>query len=199
VNGDHAPECSVLKLEEEMPHTGTSPASRFDALFAQFYPELFGLVFRVLGDRMETEDTLQEAFLKLNDEPQLQLRPDGEVGAWLRRVGLNLAFNRLRSAKRARARLERVGRLERSDEEQIDTERASPSGVVVRREERAAVRRALAEVPERQRECLLLRHSGYSYAEIAASVDIAVGSVGVLLARAEHAFRTHYRRQNTSP
>jgi len=60
---------------------------------------------------------------------------------------------------------------------------------------RAAVRRALAEVPERQRECLLLRHSGYSYAEIAATLDLAVGSVGVLLARAEHTFRTTYRRQ----
>ena len=199
VNGDHIPEPTVLKLEEEMPDIRTSPASRFDALFEQFYPELFGLVYRVLGDRMETEDTLQEAFLKLSDAVELQLRPADEVGAWLRRVAVNLAFNRLRSAKRARARLERVGRLERSDEEPLDTELASPSGSVVRQEERAAVRRALAEVPERQRECLLLRHSGYSYKEIAASLGISVGSVGVLLARAEHAFRTHYRRQNTSP
>ena len=189
----------MLKLEAEMPTTGAAPISRFDALFAQFYPELFGLVYRVLGDRMEAEDTLQEAFLKLLDEPELQARPDSEVGAWLRRVGINLAFNRLRSAKRARARLERVGRLERSDEEPLDSELASPSGVAVRREERAAVRRALAEVPERQRECLLLRHSGYSYIEIAAALGIAVGSVGVLLARAEHAFRTHYRRLNTHP
>lgn len=189
----------MLKLETEMPTPGAAPISRFDALFAQFYPELFGLVYRVLGDRMEAEDTLQEAFLKLLDEPELQARPDGEVGAWLRRVGINLAFNRLRSAKRARARLERVGRLERSDEEPIDSELVSPSGVAVRREERAAVRRALAEVPERQRECLLLRHSGYSYIEIAASLGVAVGSVGVLLARAEHAFRTHYRRLNTHP
>jgi RNA polymerase sigma factor (sigma-70 family) len=183
----------VLNVSE-MPHTGTSSPSRFDGLFAQFYPELFGLVYRVLGDRMETEDTLQETFLKLSDGADLQVRPDGEVGAWLRRVGLNLAFNRLRSAKRARARLERVGRLERSDEEPIDSELASPSGAVVRQEERAAVRRALAEVPERQRECLLLRHSGYSYAEIAATLGVAVGSVGVLLARGEHAFRITYRR-----
>ena len=164
-------------------------ATRFEALFAQFYPELFGLVYRVLGDRMETEDTLQEAFLKLADEAALQARPDVEVAAWLRRVGLNLAFNRLRSAKRARARLERVGRLEHTDAEPYESE-----GLVVRDEERAAVRRALAEVPERQRECLLMRHAGYSYLEIAAALEIAVGSVGVLLARAEHAFRTHYRR-----
>jgi RNA polymerase sigma factor (sigma-70 family) len=177
-----------------------SPASgsaqtRFDTLFQRFYSELFGLVYRVLGDRMETEDTLQEAFLKLSDDSVIQARPDPEVGAWLRRVAINLAFNRLRSAKRARARLERVGRLERSDEEPTDSELLGPSGLVVRQEEREAVRRALAEVPERQRECLLLRHSGYSYAEIALTLDLAVGSVGVLLARAEHAFRSTYRRQ----
>jgi RNA polymerase sigma-70 factor (ECF subfamily) len=164
--------------------------SRFDALFARFYPELFGLVYRVLGDPMETEDTLQEAFLKLAEASELQTRPDDEVGAWLRRVGLNLAFNRVRSARRARERLQRVGRLEAGG----DTSVGGPARSVELDEQRAEVRRALADVPERQRECLLLRHSGYSYAEIAATLGIAVGSVGVLLARAEDAFRVHYRR-----
>jgi len=188
VNGHDNPERRVLNLAE----SPTTQATRFDLLFARFYPELFGLVYRILGDRMETEDTLQDAFLKLSDEPTLQDQPDEQVGAWLRRVGMHLAFNRLRSAKRATARLERVGRLAHTDQESDST---SPSSVVLRQEERAAVRRALAEVPERQRECLLLRHSGYSYAEIAETVGIAIGSVGVLLARAEHAFRTIYQRQ----
>jgi RNA polymerase sigma factor (sigma-70 family) len=192
VNGDN-----MLKVEVQAPRVGATGPARFEALFAHFYPELYGLAYRVLGERMEAEDTLQETFLRLADEADLQTRPDAEIGAWLRRVALNLAFNRLRSARRARARLERVGRLERSDDELADTDTDGPSGVLVRREERAAVRRALGEVPERQRECLLLRHSGYSYAEIAATLGIAVGSVGVLLARAERAFRTQYRRQDS--
>jgi len=166
------------------------PVSRFDALFAHFYPELFGLLYRVLGERMETEDALQETFLKLADDGAIQSRPEVEVGAWLRRVGMNLAFNRLRSARRGQARLEKVGRLETQE----DDDRDGPSRLVVRAEQRAAVRRALSHVPERQRECLLLRHSGYSYAEIAETVGVAIGSVGVLLARAEQAFRTNYRR-----
>src|SRR5579871_2876752 len=112
VNGDNtSAEPNMLKLEHAppSPHQRTS---RFDTLFAQLYPELFGLLYRVLGDRMETEDALQETFLKLADELDLQARPDAEVAAWLRRVGLNLSFNRLRSARRTQARLERVGRLE---------------------------------------------------------------------------------------
>ena len=187
------PEQNVLRLADApvaASHAGAY-VSRFDSLFQRFYPELYGLLFRVLGDQMATEDTLQEMFLKLSDQESLQLRPDAEVGAWLRRVGLNAAFNRLRSERRARARLERVGRLEQSNDgvPHADSE-------VLREEEQAAVRAALAELPERQRECLLLRHSGYSYAEIAATLEVAVGSVGVLLARAEHAFRAKYRRQD---
>lgn len=198
MNGDNVQETGVLRLAEEAPEQASPAEGRFDTLFAQFYPEMYGLVYRVLGDHMETEDTLQEAFLKLSDDEALQSRSATEVAAWLRRVGLNQAFNRLRSARRARARLERVGRLDRTDQEPIDADLVSPPGVVMRQEEQAAVRRALAEVPERQRDCLLLRHSGYSYAEIAATLGIAVGSVGVLLARAQHAFRTQYRRQNDS-
>jgi RNA polymerase sigma factor (sigma-70 family) len=194
VNGHDSAEPKVLNLAD----SPSSSATRFDALFAKYYAELFGLLYRVLGDRMETEDVLQETFLKLSDDMDLQSRPESEVGAWLRRVGLNQAFNRLRSARRARARLELVGRLERGDEEPLDSELSGPSGALVREEERAAVRRALAELPERQRACLLLRHSGYSYAEIAATLGIAMGSVGVLLSRAEFAFRTTYRRQSHS-
>jgi RNA polymerase sigma-70 factor (ECF subfamily) len=183
----------VLSVSERV-RPDVSQASRFDALFSALYPPLYGLLYRVLGERMETEDVLQEAFLKLSADLELQDRPEAEVAAWLRRVGLNLAFNRLRSAKRDRARLERVARLDGLDEQPRAAEEDDP-GSLIRQEERAAVRRALAEVPERQRACLLLRHSGYSYAEIAQTLGLAVGSVGVLLARAEHAFRTSYGRQ----
>jgi RNA polymerase sigma-70 factor (ECF subfamily) len=195
VNGssNDLPEPSVLKLADVAApaNDATEHRDRFDELFQHFYPELYGLLFRVLGDRMATEDTLQDVFLKLSDHADVQARPDVEVIAWLRRVGMNVAFNRLRSERRARARVERVGRLELRDADPRDTD-----AEVLRDEEQMAVRAALAALPERQRECLLLRHSGYSYAEIAATLDIAIGSVGVLLARGEHAFRATYRRQD---
>lgn len=167
-------------------------AERFDELFERFYPRLFGLVYRLLGDHGEAEDTLQEAFVKLADDPVLQ-RPDEEVAAWLRRVCLNQAANRRRGHQRARERLERVGRLEQADS--VAAHDGGPAQAVLRREAQAEVRQALARLPERQRNCLLLRHSGYSYAEIAATLGVAVGSVGVLLARAERAFRNAYQEQ----
>ena len=55
-----------------------------------------------------------------------------------------------------------------------------------------AVRRALAQLPPRDRQLLLLRYAGYSYGEIAAVLDVAPGSVGTMLVRATDAFRKAY-------
>lgn len=162
----------------------------FDQLYQRRFAELRGLAQRVVGDGGEAEEVVQEAFVRLNDAGPRD-RPDSEQAAWLRRVCLNLAFNRARDERRARERLERAARLE--PEHAVE----GPEREVTRTEEAAAVRRALATLPDRQRECLLLRHSGYSYAEIAATLEIAVGSVGVLLARGERAFREAYlEREN---
>jgi RNA polymerase sigma-70 factor (ECF subfamily) len=167
--------------------TASAATDRFDGLFERLYPALFGLVYRILGERTEVEEVLQEAFLRLAGS-ELLARPDDEVAAWLRRVCLNRSFNRVRDGRRAREGVERAGRLEPS----ASPGEGDPAGVVLRQEERDEVRRVLAGLTERQRDCLLLRHSGYSYAEIAATLGIALGSVGVLLARAERAFRDGY-------
>jgi RNA polymerase sigma-70 factor (ECF subfamily) len=167
----------------------TGSRDRFGAVFRERYRELYLLGYRLLGDHGEAEDVVQETFLKLDGHPVLD-RPDGEIAAWLRRVCLNTAYNRLRGQRRATARLDRAGRAERAEDE--TDAGATPLLDVLRAEQQRAVRQALASLPERQRACLLLRHAGYSYAEIAATLDLAVGSVGVLLARGERAFRDAY-------
>ena len=169
--------------------TRTEGRERFASVFRERYRELYGLGYRLLGDHGEAEDVVQETFLKLDGHPVLE-RPDDEVAAWLRRVLLNTAYNRLRGQRRATARLDRAARAQRAEDE--TDAGAAPLLDVLRAEQQRAVRQALASLPERQRACLLLRHAGYSYAEIAATLDLAVGSVGVLLARGERAFREAY-------
>ena len=55
-------------------------------------------------------------------------------------------------------------------------------------------RAALARLPERTAKLLLLRYAGLSYAEIAAALQVAPGSVGTLLVRAERAFIQTYEQ-----
>jgi RNA polymerase sigma factor (sigma-70 family) len=183
----------VLDVAESPGRLAVEPRQRrFDELFHRLYAELYGLVYRLLGDRAEAEDTLQEGFLRLADAPRLLDRPDAEVAAWMRRVCLNLGSNRLRDERRARARLEKVGRWQLAEP---SADAAGPAHSLLRAEQQAEVRRALARLPEQQRNCLLLRHSGYSYAEVADTLGLAIGSVGVLLTRAERAFRTAYQEE----
>ena len=68
-----------------------------------------------------------------------------------------------------------------------DAQLASPdvADTVITLEERRRVRAALAQLPRRQAVALVLRHSGLSYAEIAAALDMSPGSVGTTVRRAE--------------
>jgi RNA polymerase sigma-70 factor (ECF subfamily) len=156
----------------------------FDALFYRHYDRVYGLLFRLLGDRAEAGDLLQEVFIKLHDHARSrQGIPDDEnVSAWLYRVAMNLGYNALRGQ----------ARLWRRNVHLVPENEADVEGQVDRRETRAAVRAALHRLPERQSRLLLLRQMGFSYAECAAICDVAPGSVGTLLARAAEAFRREF-------
>lgn len=169
-------------------------ADHFGDIFRRRYAELVRLAARITGDAGEAEDVAQEALDRLSTHEVLG-RPDEEIAAWLRRVTINTSFNRLRSRNRAADREQRTAAAERPLRE-VDP--AGPQlAQLVRSEEQAQVRAALARLPERQRACLLLRHSGYRYAEIAAAVGVAEGSVGAFLARGERAFRRHYEEMQS--
>ena len=157
----------------------------FDELFLTHYQGVFRLVYRIVGTREAAEDLAQEAFLRL---AQQRFSPGREhnVRAWLYKVATNLAYNALRGEARRTRRQERVSDL-------ADEAEADPTETVVRADEQVAVRRALARLPEKQARLLLLRHAGLSYREVAEALDIAPGSVGTLLARAEAAFEKAYR------
>ncbi len=157
----------------------------FDALFFRHYDRVYGLLFRLVGDRSEAEDLTQEALIKLHAHATARRAvPDDEnVGAWLYRVAMNLGYNALRSRKRLDQR-----NVFLVPEDTVDVE-----GQVDQRQTRAAVRVALQRLPERQSQLLLLRQMGFSYAECAEICDVNVNSVGVMLARAAEAFRREYR------
>lgn len=169
----------------ERPMTGQLPP--FDAVFRRYYGRVFAILTRIVGPD-EADDLAQETFLRFHDRPPLRRSDEEEaIGAWLYRVATNLGFNAIRSRKRRTAREERVTRAELPLRRPLD-----PEGEAVQREERALVQSVLMEMPARARAVLTLRQAGCSYAEIAAAVGIAPGSVGTTLVRAEALFRQQY-------
>ena len=162
--------------------------AEFESLFLAHYEAVYRLLFRILGCSQEAEDLAQETFLRFYRHSfppgrEHHLRP------WLYRVATNLAYNALRDQRRRERRQEAAtSRAEISGDQATD-----PSETLLRQDERESVRRVLASLPARQAELLLLRYAGLSYGELASALDVAPGSVGTLLARAEAAFAAAYR------
>jgi len=160
----------------------------FEALFYRHYDRVYGLLFRLLGNREEAEDVTQEVFLKLYSKP-LKGRQEHNVSAWLYRVATNMGYNQIRGRKRRWRRNQAL--VPDATDQAID-----PADHVTQDETKATVRTALARLPKRQTQMLLLRQMGLSYAELAVACDVAPGSVGKTLSRAADAFREAYQKQN---
>jgi RNA polymerase sigma-70 factor, ECF subfamily len=167
---------------------GRGDTAAFDALFRRHYDRVYGLLFRLVGNRVEAEDLTQEVFLKLYRQP-LRGSREHNVGAWLYRVATNMGYNHIRGRRRFWQRNVALVPEEKSRQD-------DPAERAAERETKAAVRAALARLPERQVQLLLLRQMDLSYAELAAACEVAPGSVGTLLARAADAFRKAYRKEN---
>ncbi len=160
-------------------HTGDRTA--YETLFRRHYPAVHRALVQMLGSD-GADDVAQETLLTLYQQPPT-VTPTVNVAAWLYRVALNRGYNALRGERRAVARA--AAALPPTPGEE-------PPDAAIRSEERAAVRAVLAQLPQRQRELLVLRSSGASYADIAEVLGVAPGSVGTLLARAERAFLRLY-------
>ncbi len=152
----------------------------FEAAYKSHWTPLLRYVDRMVGDADLAADVVQEAFIRLLE----QALPDEEVRRWLFTVATNLVRDDARMSSRRRRLL--AERYEQMDLAPDPAE--SPDEPVLRAERVAAVRAALAEMPERDRQLLLMREEGFRYAEIAEAIEVAPGSVGTLLARALRRF-----------
>lgn len=151
----------------------------FKEIFDGHYPGLCRLLAGILGNQATAEDIAQDAFLKLLQNPPHRF---SNIAGWLTRVGKNLAFNQLR---RDNTRMRRESQLERPKSDE-------PENTFFKEEEMRLTHKALAEISVRDRTCLLLRSSGYSYAEIAEITGVQESSVGTILARSRERFRKEY-------
>ena len=151
-------------------------------LFELYHESLVRMLHRRTGDRDRAEDLAQETFARAVAAPPNNPRP------WLFAVALNLVREDGRRSVRQGRRLQLL-RAETVDEAPAADEEFE------RREGTAAVRAALAQLNDRDREALLLKAEGFNYDEIAATLGLAKGAIGTTLARARRRLVEAYRMQ----
>ncbi|MPQ97209.1 sigma-70 family RNA polymerase sigma factor [Modestobacter sp. I12A-02628] len=158
-----------------------------EEVFRRDYQPVVAVAARVLGSRDQAEDVAQEVFLSFSRSTV----PAAEARGWLAVAAAHTALNLIRSGRR------RASREETAFAAQHDVV-SDVAETVVTREERSRVRAALALLPRKQAVALVLRHSGLSYAEVAAALDMSPGSVGTTVRRAESALREELTRHASS-
>ena len=157
---------------------GEAGAARI--LTARLLPRVLNHAARVLGNRTDAEDVAQEAMLRLWRAAGDWQAGGAKVSTWLYRVTANLAIDRLRRTGRA------VG-LDDADEP-ADEDALAADDRLIRADRMAALDAALARLPERQRQAVVLRHiEGVSNPEIAEVLEISVEAVESLTARGKRA------------
>lgn len=155
------------------------------ALFAREYARLVRAAVLLVGDLETAEDVVQDAFVAVHRRWPDLADPE-RVGGYLHRAVVNGS----RSVLRHRTVVDRhAGKLAEGGTA-VDA-----ADAVLARTTRAAVLEALAALPRRQREVLVLRHYlDLSEAEIAHTLRISTGSVKTHASRGAAALRTRLRK-----
>ena len=155
---------------------GDATAAR--ELAANMAPRVMAQAFRMLGDRAEAEDVVQDAMMRLWKIAPDWRRGEARVTTWLYRVTANLCTDRLR--KRRGVGLDQIA----------EPEDDAPSAADAMQEasRQAALSEALAQLPERQAQAVALRHlEGLSNPQIAEIMQISTEAVESLTARGKRA------------
>ncbi len=146
--------------------------SAFARLYDTLSGRVFGLILRVLVDRAQSEEVLQEVFLEVWQSASAFAPKKGQGRSWVLTIAHRRAVDRVRSSQASSDRDVRAGYREMATQ---------PEGVaeqVELRIEGRRVARALSSLPEAQREAITLAYyGGYSQSEIAALVGAPLGTI----------------------
>lgn len=152
------------------------------ALTQRVTPRVLAYASRLLsGDRAEAEDVAQETMLRLWRVAPEWRQGETKVTTWAYRVATNLCIDRQRARGRKR-------QMALEDAPEVADGAQGAEGHLQDADRMAALEAALAELPDRQRQAVVLRHlEGMTNPEIAAIMEIGVEAVESLTARGKRA------------
>ncbi len=166
----------------------------FDNLITRYSSDIYAVLFRITENAEDAADLTQETFLSALKAIRT-FRGESELKTWLFRIAVNHSRNRFRWWKRRKkdstVSLDApIGDSNSTISETIAGSEASAEDTVLRHEREDAIRKALLELPEIYREAIVLCDiEGLSYEEIAAALEINIGTVKSRIARGRDELR----------
>jgi len=158
----------------------------FNDLVVLYQDQLFALVVRMVPDRDQASDAVQEAFFSAFRN--LRSFRGGSVKAWLNRICVNAAMDTQRARKRRP--VQPYPEFEDESWQPPAGADADPERTAVLTERTNILRRALAQITDDQRTAIVLFDvEGYDYAEIAEMTGVSLGTVKSRIHRGRLALR----------
>ncbi len=182
------PDADVAALAKE----GREPA--FRELVRRYERPVFSLIFRMVRDRELAEDLAQDTFIKVLNNID-RYRSEFKLSSWLFKIANNVTIDHLRRRQLATVSLDGSPHAATAAEAQatsLDVESRGQSALeaIESRELGSAIEQAIGKLRPEYRSCILLRHvEGRSYEEIAATLDLPLGTVKTYIHRARHELR----------
>lgn len=168
----------------------------FRELVRRYERPVFSLIFRMVRDRGLAEDLAQETFVKVLNGIR-SYRPEFKFSSWIFKIANNAAIDHLRRKSIDTLSLDGSPLAETPDQVdatslQVGSRAESPLEELEARELGSAIERAIARLRPEYRSCILLRHvEGYSYEEIAATLELPLGTVKTYIHRARNELRLY--------
>jgi RNA polymerase sigma-70 factor, ECF subfamily len=158
----------------------------FEALFRQYQGDVYRWIVRMVRDPAAAEDLTVDTFWRVH-RAHVRFDPQGNFGAWLRRIATNVALDHLRRARPTVALLE-------------DLPAEGKPDTVLQQQVRTQILRAFAGLPPRLRIVLQLGLiEDQAYLEIAESLGISLAAVKLRMFRGVRMLRKKLEQQGVRP
>lgn len=182
------PDADVARLAQQ----GRETAYR--ELVRRYERPVFSLVFRMVRDSATAEDLAQDTFIKVLNHID-KYRPEFKFSSWLFKIANNVAIDHLR--RRHLDTISMDGAPNAATAADIEAtsfdiadHAESALDVMEAKELGSAIEKAIGALRPEYRSCIMLRHvEGRSYEEIAATLDLPLGTVKTYIHRARHQLR----------
>jgi len=159
----------------------------FSGLFEKYYDRIFGLCYRMTGNRAVAEDLAQDVFLKAC-KAYHDFRNESHVSTWLYRIAMNVSLNHEMRKKRLRWLSLDVLVNPETDElfQDLICTGDTPHDQLEQAEREETILKAINSLPPKQRVALLSnKYDGLSYEEIALAMNCSVDAVRSYIFRAK--------------